>query len=269
MTPVPATIEEGETTTLRVRATAIGHSARDAFVSLAPANGLTYQAVGGGGSCELINGFIGCRLGTIAAGTTVQRNVTALGTAAGTRVATAKATTSDTDASQANNTGTATVIVTAAPKVTQTFSTGNIAVPIPDLGMVEVPLGVGPSTTIFDLNAAVRLNHSFDGDLAISLVAPGGGTVVDLSSNNGAGGDNYGSGPNNCSGTHTRFDDQAATPITAGAVPFAGAFKPEASLNAMNGLPSGGTWRLRVADQAGADTGAVGCFRLTIKRAAP
>jgi subtilisin-like proprotein convertase family protein len=269
VTPNPSTLDEGDTTTLAVKATAIGHSARDVYISLAPANGLNYSSTTGGGGCKIVNGFVGCSLGTIGAGATAQRNVIATATSAGSRTATAKVTTTDNDTNQGNNTGSGTVTVNSVPKVTETYSTGNIAVAIPDTSTVDVPLAIGPNSTLFDVNASVRLNHTFDSDLAISLVSPGGGTVIDLSSNNGGSGDNYGSGSNNCAGTPTVFDQQAATAVTAGLAPFAGSFMPEQSLAGVNGLPSGGTWNLRVADQAAADVGTIGCFVLKIRRAAP
>jgi subtilisin-like proprotein convertase family protein len=265
---VPATVAEGETTTLRVKTTATGNSARDVFVSLAPPNGLEFQSVGGGSSCRLISGFVGCSLGTIPAGTTATRSVVALGTHAGDRTATARATTSDNDANQANNAGAAPVIVNPGPTVTQTFSTGDISVPITDATTVDVPLSVTPNRAIHDVDARMRLNHTFDGDLEISLVSPGGGTVVTMSDNNGGTGEDYGTGTNDCAGSPTTFDDEAATPITAGIPPFAGSFSPApGSLSDMDGQLARGAWNLRVADQGGGDVGTIGCFELTIVQA--
>ncbi len=86
-------------------------------------------------------------MGSIPAGTTVQRDVTALGVTRGKRVARAKATTSDKDTDQANNSGSGTVTVKAPappPTVTETFSTGDIAMGIPP-SSVDVPLAIGPT----------------------------------------------------------------------------------------------------------------------------
>ncbi len=71
-----------------------------------------------------------------------------------------------------------------------TYSTGNIAVPIPDVSSVEIPINVPDSGSITDINARVRLNHTFDGDLEIRLIAPDGTTVL-LSDNRGGAGDNF------------------------------------------------------------------------------
>ncbi len=149
--------------------------------------------------------------------------------------------------------------------VSGSYTTGNLATPLPDLTTVDIPLNVPDTGGVTDVNVRIRLNHTFDGDLNISLIGPDG-TAVDLSSGNGAGGDNFGSGANDCSGQPTIFDDSAAALITAGTAPFAGTFRPEQALSAFSGKPSGGTWKLRVSDVAGADVGTLFCFQLEISR---
>jgi len=155
----------------------------------------------------------------------------------------------------ATNLGTVTFTFTlgavGAP-VTNNYSSGNIAVPIPDVSTVDVPLNVPDFGTVSDVNVRVRLNHTFDGDLDISLVHPDG-TVVLLSNNRGGGGDNYGTGTNDCSGTPTVFDDEAGTAIGAGSPPFAGSFRPDSPLTAVDGKPVNGVWKLRVSDTAALD----------------
>lgn len=149
--------------------------------------------------------------------------------------------------------------------VTASYSSGNIAVPIPDVTTVEVPINVPDTGQVQDVNVRVRLNHTFDGDLDISLIHPDG-TVVLMSNNRGGSGQNFGIGTNNCSGTPTVFDDEAATAIAAGVAPFAGTFRPDTPLSALDGKPSNGTWRLRVADTAALDVGTIGCVTLEITR---
>jgi subtilisin-like proprotein convertase family protein len=143
-------------------------------------------------------------------------------------------------------------------------STGNIATAIPDVSSVDIPIVVSQTGAVADVNVKVRLNHTFDGDLTLALVAPDN-TVVTLSaqrSNPNDGGDNYGTGNNDCSGTPTIFDDAAANAISTGVPPFAGTFKPETPLAAFNGKSITGTWKLRVTDAAALDTGTVGCVTL-------
>jgi hypothetical protein len=128
--------------------------------------------------------------------------------------------------------------------VTATYSTGNISTAIPDVASVDIPISVADTGVITDVNVKLRANHTFDGDLIFELVGPDG-TIVPLAANRGAGGDNYGSGANDCSGTKTVFDDAAATAISAGTPPFAGTFRPESPLSAFNGKTVTGTWKLR------------------------
>ena len=51
--------------------------------------------------------------------------------------------------------------------------------PIPDVTTVEVPITVPDTGSVADVNVRVRINHTFDSDLDISLVHPDG-TVIDL-----------------------------------------------------------------------------------------
>lgn len=146
-----------------------------------------------------------------------------------------------------------------------TRSTGDISVPLPDVSTVDIPINVPETGAITDVNVRVRLNHTFDGDLEIRLVHPDGTAVV-LSDNRGGAGDNFGAGANDCTGTPTVFDDQAAATIASGAAPFVGSFKPDQPLSALNGKPSNGTWKLRVTDTASLDVGTAFCVTLEIKR---
>lgn len=146
------------------------------------------------------------------------------------------------------------------------YSTGDIAVPIPDnAAAINIPITVADVMTLSDVNVSIRLNHTFDGDLTIALVHPDN-TVIPLVTNRGGGGDDFGTGTNNCSGTGTLIDDQAATAISAGAAPFTGSFRPESPLSALNGKPSNGTWNLRIQDTATVDTGTVGCVKLELNK---
>lgn len=183
----------------------------------------------------------------------------------GEKTVTASLTTSDLDGNPANNNDSLTTTVIGPPGTTEVYSTGNIAVGIPDSGSVDVPIDVPDAGTILEVESRVRLDHSYDGDLAISLVSPTG-TIVDLSSRNGGSGNNYGVGANDCTGTPTEFDDDATTSITAGAAPFAGSFRPEQLQGDNAGDEQQGEWVLRIADLSGGDFGWVGCVQLAITR---
>ncbi len=165
----------------------------------------------------------------------------------------------------ATNFGTRTFTFTVGTLSQITRTSGPVAVPIPDnvpTG-VDVPITVPDTVAISDINVRVRLNHTFDSDLIISLVHPDG-TSIALANNRGGSGANYGTGANDCTGTPTIFDDQAATTIAAGTPPFAGSFKPDGSLAALNGKQANGTWKLHVVDNASIDTGTIGCVTLEI-----
>lgn len=164
-----------------------------------------------------------------------------------------------------NNLGTVTfTLTTGALGAPFSASSGNVAVTIPDLTTVEVPFTVTRTGVVNNPNVSVRLNHTFTGDLEIRLVHPDGTTVL-LSDNRGGSGDNYGTGANDCSGTHTVFADSAAIPISAGVAPFTGSFRPEQPLSALNGKPTNGIWKLRVTDTANLDTGTIGCVQLELR----
>jgi subtilisin-like proprotein convertase family protein len=148
---------------------------------------------------------------------------------------------------------------------TSSASSGNVNAAIPDLGVVEVPINVPDVGAVTDVNVRVRLNHTFDGDLILTLVSPDG-TQVTLSNRRGSSGDNFGSGANDCSGTPTVFDDEATLAISAGTAPFAGSFTPDQPLSGFDGKATAGTWKLRVSDNAAADVGTVFCAQLEIGR---
>jgi subtilisin-like proprotein convertase family protein len=147
--------------------------------------------------------------------------------------------------------------------MTKVYSYTGAPVTLPDLTTVEIPITVPDLAVADDVNVRVRLNHTFDADLDIFLVGPDG-TVVELSTDNGGSGDNYGSGPNDCTGAFTVFDDAAATPVTAGSAPFLGTFRPEGALAAFNSKPINGVWKLRITDDFSSDTGVLGCWQLEI-----
>ncbi|HEX8351480.1 MAG TPA: proprotein convertase P-domain-containing protein [Pyrinomonadaceae bacterium] len=155
------------------------------------------------------------------------------------------------------------------------YSYGGPAVSIPDANSagVGIPLTVsGFSGNIEDLNfrfggnsctsahgaTTVGLDHSWVGDLVITLTSPQG-TTVTLLSRPGGGGD----GNNFC---NTTFDDEGGVSsiqsINALGAPYTGTFTPASPLAAFRGQNPNGTWTLRVSDRVGDDTGSVRAFSL-------
>ncbi len=263
----PANADLGSNVNIRATVTNPGaNRAEDVFVTVTLPTGLVPKAVvpSGGGRCTTFGQLAECYMAGVGTGSSKTIDITAFATTAGTKTTKATLTTSGSDTNASNNTATAATSVTGTG-TSNTYSTGNIAVPIADVATTDVPIAVPDDGAILTVSARVRLNHTFDGDLDLFLISPAS-TVVELSTDNGGSGDNYGSGANDCSGTKTVFFDTAATSITAGAAPFAGSFKPESpqGVNASDN-PQGG-WKLRIVDDAGGDVGTVGCFQLVISR---
>ncbi|HEY3265492.1 MAG TPA: M12 family metallo-peptidase [Armatimonadota bacterium] len=153
----------------------------------------------------------------------------------------------------------------ASTVVSNTIWSSAPALPIPDKTTVEQTITVPYTSLVDQLRVGVRLDHGFDRDLEITLIAPDG-TSVDLSSGNGGAGKNYGSGAADCTGNYTVFDDAAPSSIQNAAAPFVGSFRPEQPLSSFTGLSSAGVWTLRVADVAAGDSGVLYCWRLEMDR---
>jgi subtilisin-like proprotein convertase family protein len=152
------------------------------------------------------------------------------------------------------------VLYFTMPMSAQTFQ--GTGAPIPDDGStLNIPLYVSGltaplNTTSFGLEeVCLTIEHSWIGELAISLVAPDGTTVL-LASNQG--------GPNSQFG-YTCFRQDATELITQAIPPFAGAFRPQEDMGFINnGQDGNGTWNLRVLDMnPGANTGSVTTWDIT------
>ena len=98
------------------------------------------------------------------------------------------------------------------------------------------------------------LIHTFDGDIVLSLIAPDG-SEIDLSVNNGGGGDNY---------ISTVFTSSAATPISSGSAPFTGIFLPQEQFTKLTGTANG-TWTLKVKDISSNDLGTLNKWSISFK----
>ena len=121
-------------------------------------------------------------------------------------------------------------------------------------------------------NVTIDLNHTFDGDIAIFIIAPSG-EVLELSSSNGGSGDNF---------KITVFKDTAPTFITAGFPPFNGTFRPEGRQtntvppflntnplgtftfnNTFSGINADGDWTLLINDYVAIDVGVLNAWSIT------
>jgi subtilisin-like proprotein convertase family protein len=134
----------------------------------------------------------------------------------------------------------------------------------PNGGGVLSKIRVRPSGNIRDLDVAVRIAHNADDELNIYLVSPTG-RFVELSTDNGGNGNDYGAGSISCAGQRTIFSDEAPTRIQDGAAPFLGRFVPQTPLSRLDGRQVHGIWRLQVFDDNAGDTGVLGCWQLRVK----
>ena len=142
--------------------------------------------------------------------------------------------------------------------------------PLPDVTTTTVTqTASGLTLPISKVTVSFYITHTFDGDLDIKLVGPDL-TSVPLTTNNGLGGDNYGS---SCAaGLQTTFDDSASTFIAQGSAPFTGSFRSEVPLSAFNGksgAAANGTWSLVIHDGFFGDSGNLVCWTLNIWTASP
>lgn len=130
---------------------------------------------------------------------------------------------------------------------------------IPDVSTINVPIAVsGVTGTVCKVTVTLNINHTWDSDLDVFLIGPGGQTS-ELTTDNGGLGDNY---------TGTVFDDAASTSITAGTAPFTGTYQPETPLSVFNGVNPNGNWTLQITDDLSGDVGTFVSVFITIHTAA-
>jgi subtilisin-like proprotein convertase family protein len=127
-----------------------------------------------------------------------------------------------------------------------------------DRTLSVLPLS-GVEGTITDLNVTLTIAHSYDQDLAVTLIGPDG-TRVKLFEAVGGSGQNF---------TDTVLDDQAATPIEGGTAPFTGSFRPMELLSVFNGQSANGLWQLEVVDNLPGDTGNLFAWTLNVAHTEP
>ncbi|MFM1875724.1 MAG: hypothetical protein RL266_1461 [Bacteroidota bacterium] len=156
-------------------------------------------------------------------------------------------------------------------------SNGGVA--IPDAGApsscAEVSVAISGlsgnnlGTNVFLEQARIQIQHTYDADVDAYLVSPTG-TQIELSTDNGGGGDNYGTFPISCpiSSGYTAFQTGAPA-ITGGAAPYVGTYAPEGLFSAFNGQDPNGTWKLKVCDDLGGDIGTVHYFGLSFATCMP
>ncbi len=142
------------------------------------------------------------------------------------------------------------VVPTSVSNKSWTFSNTTPQSISPPFGLVTSEILVGiPFDILHDLSmlqsVCININHTWDDELNIFLIAPNE-TFVELSTDNGANGDNY---TNTCFSPSATEDIRGGFPFApASAAPFTGTFQPEGLWTDILGTPISGTWKLGVLD---------------------
>lgn len=141
----------------------------------------------------------------------------------------------------------------------QVCFSGSLAIPDNNVVGVSSTLA-GTAGTVVDLDVSLRIDHTYVGDLVVTLRRdpPGGpaGTPVVLIDRPGVPATSGG-----CPGDHVDalLDDAAGGPVESACAPLPpailGALSPNAPLAAFNNAGFSGNWVLQVSDRAGGDTG--------------
>ncbi len=134
------------------------------------------------------------------------------------------------------------VVFEAYPLIPFGFSTNPPANPLNsviNINSIRPLILTNPSSQI--VSVCIDIETDWLSDLRIFLRAPNG-ALLELTTNNGGGGDNY---------TNTCFSPSATTFIQNGTPPFTGFFRPEGMWTALNGAPVNGNWTLVASDAFG------------------
>ena len=145
-----------------------------------------------------------------------------------------------------------TAITTVA--ASRTFHSTDVNKPIADVARTVSVLNVGRASIIRDINVEFNIQHTFDSDLRITLIAPDG-TQVLLVNQRGGSGDNF---------TNTGLDDASPQTISQGSAPFNSIYQPEVAVSTLNGKVANGQWRLVIDDLARQNSGWLNSWSLTI-----
>ncbi len=156
------------------------------------------------------------------------------------------------------------IVCVGGPGVGSGSATGTgAAIPDADPVGLTTTLDITDDFNITDLDVDLDINHTWVGDLIVTLTAPDGTTSAAIIDRPGFTGTGFGCSGNDILAT---LDDEAATAVEdecAGSVPtIAGSFIPNEALSVFDGMSTLGTWTLNVSDNGGGDTGTLNAWTL-------
>jgi subtilisin-like proprotein convertase family protein len=123
----------------------------------------------------------------------------------------------------------------------------------PGFTIATLPVS-GLSGRVIDANVTITLAHPRVSDLSLTLVSPSG-HFVNLVPYGGASGANFGT---------TTFDDSAVRPLSAGAAPYAGTFRPAEPLAGFDSDNPNGAWVMFINDNTPGATGSLNDWSLDL-----
>lgn len=143
----------------------------------------------------------------------------------------------------------ASALLLGSNALAQTFTSTDVPYTIgPDDGALTTSVLTVPASSgsITDVNLSIQLDHTWSGDLDISLTSPTG-TVVEVWDTSLSNSD--------FDGTYV-FDDEAAGTATAASTIAPGTYQSFLdALSSFDGEVADGTWTLNILDNAGGDAG--------------
>ncbi|HUQ07251.1 MAG TPA: DUF4215 domain-containing protein [Kofleriaceae bacterium] len=132
------------------------------------------------------------------------------------------------------------------PVITRSSVVTPLFIPDSNTTGVSMPIAVSTAGTVRNVVVVLgAVSHQNDDHLDLSLVPPAS-AAIDLSSDNGASGDDY---------VSTVLDDTAPTVVSSGTAPFRGRFRPETALVGANNQAATGAWNLKAVDDSSGEAG--------------
>ncbi len=136
---------------------------------------------------------------------------------------------------------------------------GTLYQPITVNVVVNGVSGTALGTDVFLSEVRLVMQHTWMGDLTLTLVSPGGNTAV-ITAGNGAGDDNLGNPLDTFCNTYARFVVESCFPVEDGEPPYADVpYLPTESFYQFNDevTSPNGTWKLLICDYQEGDVGSL------------